>query len=66
MHSCAGSSAGGSNPSDFHLAGVSEAGDAYVWHCASVPSTSGRQAGEGEASVEGHLVAHIRVDAVKG
>ncbi|KAF5839935.1 quinon protein alcohol dehydrogenase-like superfamily [Dunaliella salina] len=68
LDACSSGSSGGgdSSPSDFHLAGVSESGDAYVWHCMSAPSTSGRQANEGQASVEGHLVAHIRVDAVKG
>ena len=51
-----------SSSTGFHLAGVSETGEAYVWQCA--PSTSGRQAEEG--GVEGRLVAHVRVDGSQG
>lgn len=54
-----------SDSAGFHLAGVSESGEAYVWQCTPTPSSSGRQPEEG-GGVEGRLVAHVRVDSSKG
>jgi len=65
MHLAGPSCTSGESHSDFHLAGVSEAGDVYVWHCSSPPSTSGRTS-EGSNGVEGQLIAHVRVDSSKG